>query len=142
MRWKTAKLLMNLGNSAQALCGAADGLGDLIRAARAEGVAALDAAGIPYASDEEDRVRRGNLLTMKPIGDAPRGGGSSWQSLVRGTGAIETDYLNGEIVLLGRLHGVPTPVNVLLQRLAVQAAADRVQPGTYTPAELLTLAGI
>ena len=27
------------------------------------------------------------------------------------TGAVETDYLNGEIVLLGRLHGVATPVN-------------------------------
>ena len=25
--------------------------------------------------------------------------------------SIEADYLNGEIVLLGRLHGVPTPVN-------------------------------
>ncbi|HVE93721.1 MAG TPA: 2-dehydropantoate 2-reductase N-terminal domain-containing protein [Acidimicrobiales bacterium] len=142
MRWKAAKLLMNLGNSAQALCGAIDGLGDLVRAARTEGMAALDAAGVAYVSDEEDRARRGDLLTMKPIGDQPRGGGSSWQSLVRGTGAIETDYLNGEIVLLGRLHGVPTPVNTLLQRLAAEAASSGAQPGSYTPAELLELAGL
>lgn len=142
MRWKTAKLLMNLGNSAQALCGAIDGLGDLVRAARAEGMAVLDAAGVAYVSDAEDRARRGDRLTLKPIGDQPRGGGSSWQSLVRGTGAIETDYLNGEVVLLGRLHGVPTPVNTLLQRLAVEAATSGEQPGAYTPAELLDLAGL
>ena len=29
-------------------------------------------------------------------------GGSSWQSIKRGTGNIEADYLNGEIVQLGR----------------------------------------
>ena len=39
-------------------------------------------------------------------------GGSSWQSIQRGTGNIETDFLNGEIVQLGRLHGIPTPANV------------------------------
>ncbi|MFD4562753.1 hypothetical protein ACFWP5_52095, partial [Streptomyces sp. NPDC058469] len=33
----------------------------------------------------------------------PRGGGSSWQSLNRGTGTIEADYLNGEIARLGAL---------------------------------------
>jgi lysophospholipase L1-like esterase len=37
--------------------------------------------------------------------------------LARATGSIETDYLNGEIAMLGRLHGVPTPVNALLQDL-------------------------
>ena len=35
--------------------------------------------------------------------------GSVWQSLTRSTGSVETDYLNGEIVLLGRLHRIPTP---------------------------------
>ncbi len=34
-----------------------------------------------------------------------RPGGSTWQSLARGS-TVEVDYLNGEIVLLGRLHGV------------------------------------
>ena len=64
-----------------------------------------------------------------------RGGGSSWQSLARGTGNIESDYLNGEIALLGRLHGVPTPVNALLQRLAAEAAARRDPPGQLTEVE-------
>jgi ketopantoate reductase len=42
---------------------------------------------------------------------------STGQSLRRGT-TIETDFLNGEIVLLGRLHGIPTPVNIDIQRRA------------------------
>ena len=45
----------------------------------------------------------------------PRAGGSTWQSVARGAGSVETDYLNGEIVLLGRQFGVATPVNALLQ---------------------------
>jgi 2-dehydropantoate 2-reductase len=68
-----------------------------------------------------------------------RGGGSSWQSLARGTGSIEADHLNGEIVLLGRLHGVPTPVNELARRLVNGAARSLVPPGSLTPAELLKM---
>jgi hypothetical protein len=64
-----------------------------------------------------------------PIGGSERHGGSSWQSFVRATGSIETDYLTGEIVLQGRLHAIATPVNELLQRLADQAAAERRAPG-------------
>ena len=66
-------------------------------------------------------------------------GGSSWQSLQRGVGAIETDYLNGEIVMLGRLHGVATPVNETLQRLANQLAATRRPPGSYAESDVLGL---
>jgi 2-dehydropantoate 2-reductase len=68
-----------------------------------------------------------------------RGGGSSWQSLARGTGQIETDHLNGEIVLLGRLHGVPTPANALIQRLANDAAKDHRPPGSMTAADVLAM---
>lgn len=135
MRWKHAKLLMNLGNAVQAVC-ASGGTKALVDRARAEGVAVFEAAGIPFASDEEDRERRADKLTIKPIEGAPRGGSSSWQSLARHTGAIETDYLNGEIVLLGRLHGVATPVNALLQRLAADAARERREPGFMTAAEV------
>jgi 2-dehydropantoate 2-reductase len=73
------------------------------------------------------------------INGTERGGGSSWQSLTRGTGSIEADYLNGEIVLLGREFGVPTPVNEVLQRLANQAARERRTPGSLTADEVLAL---
>ena len=51
-----------------------------------------------------------------------RRGGSTWQSVARGTGDVEIDYLSGEVVLLGRLHGVPTPANELLQRVTRELA--------------------
>jgi 2-dehydropantoate 2-reductase len=84
-------------------------------------------------------ARRGDLLRMHAIDGDRWQGGSSWQSLARGAGSIETDYLNGEIVLLGRLHGVPTPVNELLQRLAREAAAAGRPPGTMSADDVLAL---
>jgi len=137
MRWKHAKLLMNLRNAVQALCGRAAARGPLGELVRAEGVACLEAAGIEFVSTEEDRSRRGDLLRIGPIGDRERPGGSSWQSLERRTGAIESDYLNGEIVLLGRRHGVPTPANALFQQLAAEAARAKAAPGSLAPEELL-----
>lgn len=76
-------------------------------------------------------------FTMSRLPGLEHTGGSSWQSLVRGTGSIEADHLNGEIVLLGRLHGVPTPVNAVLQRRARQAAATGAGPGSITAGALL-----
>jgi 2-dehydropantoate 2-reductase len=129
MRWKYAKLLLNLGNAVEAVHGSVDGHEALLGRLRAEGEAVLRAAGIPYASAEEDRQRRGTILQVRPVAGQIRGGGSSWQSLVRGTGTIEADYLNGEIVLLGRLYGVPTPDNERIRRLANQYARERRPPG-------------
>jgi 2-dehydropantoate 2-reductase len=150
MRWKYRKLLGNLGNAIEALCVPPDGGldGDAAATARelgeraaAEGVAVLDAAGIGYATEAAVREARGNHVDYGPVAGTPRGGGSSWQSLTRGTGSIEADFLNGEIVLLGREHGVPTPVNEALQRLANRAAADRLPPGSLSPREIAAAAG-
>jgi 2-dehydropantoate 2-reductase len=55
----------------------------------------------------------------------------------RGAGSVETDYLNGEIVLLAREHGVDAPVNVLIQRLTRETIHGDHQPGWITPAEIL-----
>jgi 2-dehydropantoate 2-reductase len=139
MRWKYTKLLMNLGNSVEALCARDEDAVELSRRARSEGAATLRAAKIDAASRVEDQERRGDRLTPKPIGGAARGGGSSWQSLRRGTGRIESDYLNGEIVLIGRKHGAPTPVNALLQRLANDAARTGAPPASMSAAEVLRM---
>jgi 2-dehydropantoate 2-reductase len=141
MRWKYAKLLMNLGNAAEALFERSEEMRELVRRAREEGAACLRAAGIEFVSDEEDRDRRGDRLTVRPINGARRGGGSSWQSLARGTGAIETDYLNGEVVLLGRLHGLATPANELLRELAVEAARAGRPPGQARAEDALARLG-
>ena len=43
---------------------------------------------------------------------------------------------------MGALHGVPTPVNALLQRLASRAAAEGAAPGSWSIEELSALAGL
>jgi 2-dehydropantoate 2-reductase len=128
MRWKYRKLVLNLGNAVTALFPPGEGR-EVTRRAEAEAHRCLDAAGIDHASKEEDRRRRGDFLQLRPVPGKPYGGGSSWQSLQRGTGSIEADFLNGEISLLGRLHGIPTPVNDLLVELAWEAAERRQAPG-------------
>jgi 2-dehydropantoate 2-reductase len=142
MRWKYRKLLMNLANAIEALAGPVGRGSALAREAQREGTEVLEAAGIAVASAEEDRARRGDLLQMRTTTSSQWGGGSSWQSLARQTGSIEAEYLNGEIVLLGALHQVATPVNSLLQRLAVEAAARNRPPGSWDLEELSRAAGL
>ncbi|WP_327672223.1 MULTISPECIES: 2-dehydropantoate 2-reductase N-terminal domain-containing protein [unclassified Streptomyces] len=139
MRWKYAKLLANLANAIEAVSGVltSDEALALFRRARAEGEAVLDAAGVAYASQDEEKAARADKIRFEPFDGAPRGGGSSWQSLQRGAGSIEADYLNGEIALLGRLHGVPTPVNDVLQELANEAAREGRSAGETSVADLV-----
>jgi 2-dehydropantoate 2-reductase len=130
MRGKRGKLLANLSNAAEALCGPAGRTSKAAAAARAEGVACYEAAGLSTTTAEEDAARW-SLMTSRPIAGRDRAGGSTWQSLARG-GSVECDYLNGEIALLGRLHGVATPVNGRLQRMIATAARAGVRPGGMT----------
>jgi 2-dehydropantoate 2-reductase len=138
-RWKWGKLLMNLGSAVEAVCGHMARAGVLSQRATQEGEAVLRAAGIDYVGHDEDSQRRGQRLNYGLIGGAERGGGSSWQSLTRATGTIETDYLTGEIVMQGRLFGVATPVNEILQTLANQMSKERRAPGAWTQDEVLAL---
>jgi 2-dehydropantoate 2-reductase len=142
MRWKYRKLLMNLANAVEALCGPEGRGSALAREAQREGKEALAAAGIDVASSEEDRARRADHLQLRRTSSGEWSGGSSWQSLARGTGSIEAEYLNGEIVLLGGLHAVATPVNALLQRLALTAARRGDPPGSWKLDELSEMAGV
>ncbi len=137
MRHKYAKLLLNLANAIEAAGGDAARQSDLVARAQAEAHRCFEAAGIDVAPPEEAQRRREGVLGLRPVNGQRRQGGSSWQSLARGTGRIETDYLNGEIVLLGRLHGIPTPVNEMLQRVANRLAREQQPPGSLTTDQLL-----
>jgi 2-dehydropantoate 2-reductase len=129
MRLKYAKLLLNLGNAVHALCGPGARSEELVALARDEGRAALLAAGIAFVAEEVENVRdRWERMQVRGIDGQERAGSSTWQSLARGTRTIETDYLNGEIALLGRLHGVPTPVNDALCQLAGRLVRERAAP--------------
>ena len=143
MRWKYRKLVNNLGNAVQALCGRALDSADarhVLNLLTTEAEAVFAVAGIDPVTDLEDDVRRADHLQLKPIGDEPRPGGSTWQSLIRGSG-IETDFLNGEIVLLGRLHGVPTPANERIQHLMTHVTVRHLPPGSMAVTELLRTLG-
>jgi 2-dehydropantoate 2-reductase len=140
MRWKYGKLLGNLDNGLQALLGRQ--IPDhLSEAVLTEGMAVLAAAGIAHTSPEEEAAERGDRVQVRPVNGQPRSGGSTWQSLARGAGSTEVDYLNGEIVLLGRVHGVPTPVNAAVQLAVRRAVRERIGAGDFPLSDLEELVG-
>ncbi len=144
---KWNKMVINLNNATIGLIGLS---GDEARAdpeVRAwmadvyeEGVRVLRAAGIPFegapgVGSVEDRIRD----LRKPIGavaipadEEAKHRPSLWQDLYHRGGEVEADSFNGEIVRLGRQHGVPTPYSSLLLGLISEMARARELPGKYT----------
>lgn len=113
MAWKYRKLVTNsVGDVGAVLPDEAETLKPLVRA---ECETVLVVAGVPLVTEAADDERRSDTLALRPDGTGPN---SLGQSLVRGTSGLEVDYRAGEIVLLGRLHGVPTPANERVQRTA------------------------
>jgi 2-dehydropantoate 2-reductase len=140
MRLKYAKLLLNLANAVGAICKAGPDNERVVEMARDEGRAALCASGIEFHAPEvEDVTGRWERIGVQTD---RRSGSSTWQSLARHTAEVETDYLNGEIALLGRLHGVATPVNAALCRLAARVARDGAGPQTLAARDVLSEAGL
>jgi 2-dehydropantoate 2-reductase len=109
-----------------------------MRRTLAEARAVYVAAGVDHVPDEEYAAYHRGIVTVQ---GSPTTLGSSWQSLARGSPRVEGDRLNGEIVLLGRLHGVPTPVNATLAEMAAAAARDGLPPGSMTEEQLLARIG-
>ena len=70
------------------------------------------------------------------VGGEARSASSTLQSVLRGHQTTEVDYLNGEIELIGRLHGVPTPYNSVVREVATRMAATKAQPGSVSLEEL------
>lgn len=136
-RWKRAKLLQNLGNAVGALCGTGARAQPLLDRVRAEGRAVFAAAGLDHVDADEYAARRAGIISVTPVGGHPREGSSTWQSLARGLEIVETDYLNGEIVLLGRTHAVPTPANALVCRAMAEHLRRRARGGTAPDADVL-----
>ena len=136
------KAVKMLGNLANALVAITDGKGDAVpyqEKLREEAVRCLDAAGLPLEDPEAARARikahRFGNVESKQV----QSRGSSWQSLIRKEGSIEADFLNGEIVRLGRIYRIPTPYNELLQRISGAMARNRELPGKYTTEQLMEM---
>jgi 2-dehydropantoate 2-reductase len=136
MAAKGAKMFSNLGNAMGAIT---DGKGDqtnFMTQVRREAEACFRAAGVPFESPDAFEQRSRAQHRQSPLPPGVRNLGSSWQSLQRGLGSIEADFLNGEIVRLGRLHAIPTPYNEVLQEVANAMAAQREKPGKFTAQDL------
>ncbi|WP_353472837.1 2-dehydropantoate 2-reductase N-terminal domain-containing protein [Salipiger sp. H15] len=142
MQRKYGKLLMNLGNIVGAALGeGADGA-PVTAALKAEAEAVLARAGIAWTDPGEDDGSRAAQLKIVDVPGITRVGSSTAQSLARGAGSVETDYLNGEVSLLGRLHGVPTPGNDWVTALAARLVREGAAPGAVTLAEVEAALGL
>lgn len=139
MRFKYAKLLTNLGNGLEALSPRGESARTVRTLLKQEGHACLRAAGIAWASAAEVDARLDGRSLSARIDGEKRSGGSTHQSVLRRTGDIEVDYLNGEITQLGRLFGVATPANTVVQRLANDLARQGGAPGSV-PADSIAAA--
>ncbi len=145
MRWKYQKLVTNLTNGLGALTDAPRShpiMRELLRRMVAETHACYAAAGIAFADREEyNREVNARWKTVEIEGER-RFGSSTRQSLGRGAPTVEVDHIHGEVVLLGKLHGVPTPLNAGVRHLVQELAAAGSPPGRYTPEELAALLGV
>ncbi|WP_179277347.1 2-dehydropantoate 2-reductase N-terminal domain-containing protein [Actinoplanes regularis] len=126
---KAAKLLGNLVNTLDALYPPSALRDAALETLRAEARAVYAAAGIVPATPDQSG------FTVAEIATHPRAGNSTRQSLTRAA-LPETDYLDGEIVLLGRLHGVPTPAAAAIQARVHRAIAEATRAGSLDDADL------
>ncbi|KJE19973.1 ketopantoate reductase [Frankia torreyi] len=137
-RWKAGKLLGNLAYNLDALYPPSPRRDAASAELVAEARRAFDAAGIDIADLRQDGGFDHTQLVIHDIPGFPRQGSSTWQSLARG-GSVESDFLNGEIVLLARLHGLTAPVNAGVQRRIAVAARLGTPPGGLGDADLAEL---
>ena len=143
MPYKWGKLMGNVANAIGAIT---DAMGEdvlpIVRATQKEFQEILAQAGIHWASQEEmakdwpeiNAPLKGRLDT--------RAQSSTWQSLAREQGSVETEFLNGEVVRLAKKLGRQAPINEMLLRISQEMAANQDLPGKYTPAELSSLLGL
>lgn len=133
-RWKAAKLVYNVKNVLEIFKGSAESVASFGDALSEEARKVLTAAGYDIAEASERRVSLADWRAAPDSGIQP-GQQSTWQSFVRGV-PNEVDYLNGEIVQLGRLHGVDTPYNAAVQEAAARLALTGGNPGAVALADV------
>jgi 2-dehydropantoate 2-reductase len=141
--WKYNKLLSNLANAAGALSTDGADIRQVVAEVRAEGEHVLRDAGIEFVSFEISTAARADGPTPRPVPGRNTGpSNSTWQSLSRNTGNVETDFFNGEIVRLAHRHGIAAPINAALARAARAAVGNGPGANRYSAAQLAELLGI
>ena len=143
MPYKWGKLMGNIGNAIGAITNSDWNSTMLIfRAAMEEAQDIVNRAGINWISQEQvakdwpeiTAPLRGSLNTEAQS--------STWQSLARHQGSVETEFLNGEIVRVGRRLGMKAPINEKLMQVTLEMAKNHEEPGKFTPSELSSILGL
>jgi 2-dehydropantoate 2-reductase len=143
MPYKWGKLMANLANAIGAITNArGEENGRIMHATQDEARQVLSQANIRWLSQEE-LGREWPVLNEKPLHVlSTESQSSTWQSLARRQGSVETEFLNGEIVRLAKRIGKDAPINAALARITQEMAAAHEIPGKYTPQQLMEILGI
>jgi 2-dehydropantoate 2-reductase len=143
MPYKWGKLMANLGNAVGAITnGDWASMMPLFRAASEEGAVIVAQAGIRWIS-QEDVAKSWPEITAPLHGQLQTEAQSStWQSLARHQGSVETDFLNGEIVRVAERLGLKAPINERLMEITREMAEKKELPGKYTIDQLKELLGL
>jgi 2-dehydropantoate 2-reductase len=157
MAMKWGKLVANLNNATHTIVGywIERGMSDpdmrkLMLAVREEGLRVLEAAGIAVEPPEGEPspiriIKMTEGLRRPPKSDGGSDGSghrtypSMWQDLYLGRKSTEADFLNGDIIELGKTVGIPTPYNSTLLEIIERMMSQGLKPGIYEPAELHAL---
>ncbi len=138
--FKAWKLSYNTVNSVEPVFAPSELRAELVDRLRLEALDVFAADGIKPVDLHAEGVSELDLDSLKggEVAGQPRAGNSTLQSYVRGA-EVESDYLNGEVVLLARLLGVDAPLNEALQLLIQEAVAEKREPGALGDDELKAL---
>ena len=143
MPYKWGKLMGNIGNAIGAITnGDWNSNMPIFRAAMEEASNIVSQAGINWISQEQvakdwpeiTAPLRGSLDTEAQS--------STWQSMARHQGSVETEFLNGEIVRIAESLGMQAPINEKLMKTSQDMATKHETPGKFTPAELSIMLGL
>ena len=140
MPYKWGKLVGSLTNAVRAITKTdVEALVRIQAAVQKEGKDILTQAGVHWVTAEELPSRRPKGIEQPGYDPSGVPLGSTWQSLTRQQGTVESGFLNGEIVRLAKKLGVKAPINEALCRITEEMADNHELPGKYTPAQLIKI---
>ena len=159
MAVKWSKLVLNLNNATLAiidrhlqLATATPAIARFMADVEEEALHVLETAGIsledpdnPYHLPRHIAELRHLVPDPEKIDEAERlpielrAYPSTWTDLYQQRGETEAGFFNGEIILLGEKHAIPTPLNSTLLNVVENMAVEQAPPGRYTLDELMDL---
>lgn len=159
MAVKWSKLLLNLNNATLAvidswvqLARVTPSISRFMAEVQEEGRHVLEVAGISLEDPDNPYDLPSNIAALRAVTEDVekihqaraldydlRTYPSTWVDLKARRGETEAGYFNGEIILLGEKHGLPTPYNSTLLQTVEEMAAGGAEPGRYTIDDLAAM---